>query len=148
MNADDRGFSRSGDRFEVAALRFGSVTEPILGAFYDVYNELGFGFLESVYQQALGLALAARGVSYRREVGLSVYYREQRVGTFRADFLVRGVVIVEIKAVRAFDAAHRAQLLNYLRATDTEVGLLLNFGPPAEFARMIFDRSRKIRGNR
>ncbi len=119
------------------------VTGRVIGAFYTVYNELGYGFLESVYEEALAIALEDEGLKAARQVGVPVWYRGQQVGDFRADVVVENSVILELKAVRALDPSHESQLLNYLRATTIEVGLLLNFGPRPEFKRLAFDNSRK-----
>lgn len=121
------------------------LTYKIIGVFYDVYNELGHGFLESVYQKCLGLALQAEGLDARWPIAIPVWFRGQQVGQFEGDMLVERSVLLELKAVRALDGSHQAQLLNYLRATDVEVGLLLNFGVKPEFKRLLFDNSRKPR---
>ena len=125
------------------ALVHEGLTGQILSAFYLDYNELGYGFLESVYESALTIVIERTGIRVRRQAGLLVWFQRQRVGRFRADLLVEDRVIVELKAARALESSHVAQLLNALRATDIEVGLLLNFGPRAEFKRMAFDNSRK-----
>ena len=127
-----------------SGLKQGEFTEKILGAFYEVYNELGCGFLEAVYENALSIALTAAGVKIERQVPVPVWFRKTQVGDYRADIVVERVVIVEIKAARALDGTHEAQLLNYLRATSIEIGLLLNFGPQAQFKRLVFDNSRKL----
>lgn len=132
MNTDTRG------------LKHGELTEKILGAFYEVYNELGCGFLEAVYENALLIALTGARVKIERQVPVPVWFRKTQVGDYRADIVVERVVIVEIKAARALDGTHEAQLLNYLRATSIEIGLLLNFGPKAQFKRLVFDNSRKL----
>jgi GxxExxY protein len=119
------------------------ITETIIGVFYDVYNELGHGFLESVYEESMSIALREAGHHVMQQAPISVYFRGQVVGDFRADLLVNDEVIVELKAARAIESAHEAQLMNYLRATRIEVGLLMNFGPKAEFKRFIFDNDRK-----
>ena len=90
------------------------------------------------------LALNAGGISVRRKIEVPVWFRSSRVGDFEADMLVEGCVLLELKAVRCLDSSHEAQLLNYLRATDIEVGLLLNFGLKPEFKRLIFDNPRKL----
>ena len=131
MNADKRG------------LKHRTLTEKIIGVFFDVYNELGHGFLESVYEKSLALVLAESGISVCCQIEIPVWFRGQKVGNFTADMLVENAVLLELKAVRALDSIHEAQLLNYLRATDIEVGLLLNFGLKPEFKRMAFDNSRK-----
>jgi len=124
-------------------LKHSELTDKIIGIFYEVYNELGFGFLESVYENSLFIALRAKGFKVEQQVSIPVWFRGQRVGDFVTDLLVEDKVILELKAVRAFDESHNAQLLNYLRATEIEVGLLLNFGQSAEFKRLAFDNNRK-----
>jgi len=124
-------------------LKHRELTEKIIGVFYDVYNELGHGFLETIYEQALAIALAQAGMKVERQVGVSVWFRTQQVGDFRADMRVDGKVLLEIKAARAIDQAHEKQLLNYLRATDIEVGLLLNFGVKPQFRRLVYENERK-----
>ncbi len=121
------------------------LTYKIIGVFYDVYNDLGHGFLESVYQKSLGLALQAAGLEICWPVAIPVWFRGHEVGYFEGDMLVEKSVLLELKAVRALDGSHQAQLLNYLRATDIEVGLLLNFGVKPEFKRLLLDNSRKTR---
>ena len=118
-------------------------TEQIIGVFYEVYNELGHGFLESVYEQALAIAFAEHQVFFQRQIGIPVWFRGRQIGDFRADLLVENKVIVELKAGRAIETAWEKQLLNYLRATEIEVGLLLNFGPVPQFRRLVFDNERK-----
>jgi GxxExxY protein len=108
-----------------------------------VYNELGHGFLESVYHRALVLALNAKGLQVCSRVSIPVWFRGERVGYFEADLLVENCVLLELKAPRLLDSSHRAQLMNYLRATEIEVGLLLNFGEKPEFKRLIFDNLKK-----
>jgi GxxExxY protein len=120
------------------------LTEKILGVYYDVYNEIGHGFLESVYNNCMFLALTKTGMSVRREVPVPVYFRGQDVGQFKADLVVEGSVLIELKAVQNLDRTHEAQVMNYLRATELEVGLLLNFGSPKpQFRRIVFENSNK-----
>jgi GxxExxY protein len=119
------------------------LTEKIIGTFYEVYNELGHGFIESVYEKSLAIALREKGIEVFQQVAIPVWFRGTQVGDFDADLLVERSVIVELKSARAIDSAHLAQLLNYLKATEIEVGLLLNFGPKPEFKRLIFDNPRK-----
>ena len=127
--------------------KHGEITQKVIGVFFDVFNELGHGFLESVYEKSLELALNAIGIDVRRKI-VPVSFRRSQVGDFEADMLVEGCVLLELKAVRRLDSSHEAQLLNYLRATEIEVGLLLNFGLKPEFKRLIFDNARKsIREN-
>ena len=120
------------------------LTGPILSTFYEVYNELGTGFLESVYKRAMIIALTQRGLFCQQEVAISVSFRGEILGEFLADIVVERKVILELKAARALDTAHEAQLLNYLRATDKEVGLLINFGPKPSFKRFVFANERKL----
>ena len=124
-------------------LKHGLITDQILRVFYDVYNELGHGFLESVYHRSLVLALKEKGLNVRSRVAIPVWFRGQQVGQFEADVLVENCVLLELKAARMLDSSHRAQLMNYLRATEIEVGLLLNFGERPEFKRVIFDNLKK-----
>ena len=125
-------------------LKYSEITDKILHAFYKVvYPQLGYGFLEKVYENALVIALTAMGLKVQQQVKIAVYFQEQVVGEYFADLLVEDVVIVELKAVSRLLAEHEAQLLNYLRATPYEVGLLLNFGPKPQFTRKAFDNSRK-----
>ena len=124
-------------------LKHGLITDQILRVFYEVYNELGHRFLESVYHRSLLLALESVGLNVCSKVPIPVWFRGTRVGRFEADILVEKCVLLELKAVRTLDSSHRAQLLNYLRATEIEVGLLLNFGEKPEFKRVIFDNLKK-----
>jgi len=129
-------------------LKHSELTEKIIGVFYDVCNELGHGFLESTYAEALVVALEESGLSASREVPVPVWFRGRKVGQYYADLIVDGVVLLELKAARALDSAHEAQLLHYLRATEVEVGLLLNFGLRPQFRRLVYDNERKkIREN-
>jgi GxxExxY protein len=130
------------------ALKHSDLTEKVIGVFYDVYNELGHGFLESTYAQAMVVALEESGLSSMREVPVPVWFRGRKVGQYYADLIVEGVVLLDLKAARTLESAHEAQLLHYLRATEIEVGLLLNFGLRPQFRRLLFDNERKrIRGN-
>jgi GxxExxY protein len=126
-----------------APLKHGEITEKVIGVFFDVYNELGPGFLESVYHNAMVIALRQAGLQVESEVAVPVLFRGENVGDYRADLLVEGKVIVELKAIRVLESAHEAQLHHYLRATDVEVGLLLNFGARPQFRRLAFDNSGK-----
>ncbi|MCU1266015.1 MAG: hypothetical protein JWM21_2333 [Acidobacteria bacterium] len=128
--------------------KHGEITKVVIAVFYEVYNELGYGFLESVYEKSLQIALTSAGLRALQQIEIPVSFRGQRVGDFTADLLIEDCVLLELKAAKAFDPAHVAQLLNYLRATEIEVGLLLNFGLKPEFKRLIFDNPRKaLRGN-
>lgn len=124
------------------------LTDKIIGVFYDVYNELGFGFLESVYRNALRLALLEKGLVVEQEVPVSVYFRGKNVGDFRADLVVNGVILLELKTAEAIVAAHESQVINYLRSTSLELGLILNFGPKPQVRRLLLDNVRKHRFGR
>ena len=126
-----------------ADLKYFELTQQIIGVYYDVYNELGSGFLESVYQKSLALALESAGLNVCSRIDIPVWFRGHQVGQFEADLLVEKCVLLELKATRALGSAHQAQLMNYLRATEVEVGLLLNFGPKPEFKRVAYDNNRK-----
>ena len=119
------------------------ITEPILGAFFEVHSELGAGFLESVYESAMIVALRKRGLNVERQTAVTVYFSGEEVGKFYADLVVEQRVMVELKACDGLDASHEAQLLNYLRATPLEVGLLLLFGTKAAFRRRVMSNDRK-----
>ena len=119
------------------------VTRAIIQALYKVYNTLGYGFLEKVYENALAYELARQGLEVRQQWPIKVYYDGHLMGEYFADLLVGSRVIVELKAVENLCPEHEAQLLNYLKATEIEVGLLLNFGPKPDFRRKIFTNDRK-----
>ncbi|MBM4461583.1 MAG: GxxExxY protein [Chloroflexi bacterium] len=125
-------------------LKHADVTDKILHAFYKkVYPKLGYGFLEKVYENAMALELRRMGLKVEQQAGIEVYYDGVIVGEYFADLLVEGVVIVELKAIQRLTATDEAQLLNYLRATPYEVGLLLNFGPRPDFCRKAYDNTNK-----
>ena len=113
------------------------ITRIIIGSYYKVYNTLGYGFLEQVYENAMLYELSLNGLATKSRFPITVYYETVAVGKYYADILVEDKVIVELKAQSALNAAHEAQLLNYLRATNLEVGILLNFGKTAKYKRMI-----------
>ncbi|HZS26143.1 MAG TPA: GxxExxY protein [Candidatus Angelobacter sp.] len=115
----------------------------IVGIFYSVYNELGYGFLEAVYEEALSIGLAEAGLSARQQVSTPIWFHGRTIGEYKADIVVNNLVLLELKAAKALDASHEAQILNYLRATNIEVGLLLNFGPKPHFKRFVFENNRK-----
>ena len=127
-----------------SGLKHRDLTKKIIGIFYEVYNELGHGFLESVYETAFEMALVSSGVPVLRQIEVPVWFRGKKIGDFTADMLVDKRVLLELKAGQALSKAHEAQLLNYLRATRIEVGILFNFGMKPEFKRMAFDNSRKM----
>jgi GxxExxY protein len=119
------------------------LTQKIIGVFYDVYNELGCGFLESVYCEAMRLALGQAGLKVQTEMPIPVWFRGELVGVFRADLVVNDVVLIELKACEALVREHESQTLHYLRATEIEVALLMNFGPMPRFKRLVMDNELK-----
>jgi GxxExxY protein len=118
-------------------------TSQIIAGFYAVYNELGYGFLEKVYENALCIELQKAGLKVQQQMPVEVCYEDHLVGAYFADLLVEDRVIVEVKAAAEIVKGHEAQLQSYLRATRLEVGLLLNFGPEPKFKRKIFTNTRK-----
>lgn len=120
------------------------ITDKVLHAFFKrVYGTLGYGFLEKVYENAMAIALRKAGLKVEQQAKIDVYFEGEIVGEYFADLLVENAVIVELKAARDISEENEAQLLNYLRATPYEVGLLLNFGSKADFRRKAFDNERK-----
>jgi GxxExxY protein len=115
------------------------LTAKIIDCAYKVHRELGFGFLESIYQNALVIELTKAGLQSEREKRIQVYYGGKVVGDFIADILVEGKVILELKSVSQVHPAHEAQLINYLKATGMNVGLLINFGEKVEIKRKVLD---------
>lgn len=120
-----------------------ALTDRVLGVFYDVYNELGSGFIESVYENAMALALRDARLDAIQQAALAVRFRGTIVGEFRADILVAGRLVLELKAVVQLNAAHEVQLVNYLKASRHRVGLLLNFGPSPQFKRRVYEQLMK-----
>ena len=131
INADERRY------------KYSELTEQIIGIFYEAYNELGFGFLEKVYEEAMVVALREHGIAVQQQVSIPVWFHGQTIGSYDADLVANGVVLLELKACGALDSSHEAQLLHYLRSTEIEVGLLLNFGPRPQVKRLAFDNERK-----
>jgi len=131
MNADIQDFKHT------------ELTEKIINIFYRVYNKLGYGFLEKVYENAMMIELKKEGILAIAQAPIRVLYDNEIIGEYYADILVDDKVIVEIKAARQLAEEHEAQLLNYLKATDIEVGLLLNFGFKPEIKRKAFNNLRK-----
>ena len=127
----------------MTSLKHREITEIVLKVFYKVYNELGYGFLEKVYENAMAIELTDLGQTVGQQVPIDVIYKKCYVGRYEADLVVNDLVIVELKAAEELVEKHEAQLLNYLKATRFEVGLLLNFGPKPSFKRKAFDNSRK-----
>lgn len=137
MNAEEQ------DRRGLHDFKYRELTEKIIKIFYRVYNKLGYGFLEKVYEKAMLIELKKEGIPTVAQVPITVSYDNEIVGEYSCDILVDSKVIVEIKASKNLVEDNEAQLLNYLRATDKEVGLLLNFGPETEIRRKAFDNVRK-----
>ena len=125
------------------ALEHQATTKKIIKAFYAVYNTLGYGFAEKVYQNAMLVELRRQQTGGVKEHPINVYYRNELVGEFRADLLVENAVVVELKARKELEDGHEAQLLNYLRSSTYEVGLLMNFGPKPEVMRRLYTNDRK-----
>ncbi|MEI6333275.1 MAG: GxxExxY protein [Methylococcaceae bacterium] len=119
------------------------ITDKLIKAFYKVYNELGFGFLEKVYQNALFLELITMGFYCEKQKQIKVFYNGQIIGEYFADLIVNNCVIIELKASETLVKEHELQLINYLKATDIEVGLLFNFGKKPQFKRKLFTNDRK-----
>ena len=119
------------------------LTDKIIKAFYVVYNKLGYGFLERVYEKAMIIELRKLGLFADNQVCINVYYEGENIGDYYADLIVEGLVIVELKACDGVMEEHEAQLLNYLKATDLEVGLLLNFGKSPQVKRKVFSNKYK-----
>ncbi len=120
-----------------------NLTEKIIKIFYKAYNNLGYGFLEKVYENAMMIEFKRIGIPVVSQSAIKVVSESEVVGEYFADILVDNKVIVEIKAAKSLAVENEAQLLNYLKATDIEVGLLLNFGPKPDFKRKVFDNIRK-----
>ena len=131
MNADNQNFKHK------------KLTEKIIKVFYRVYNKLGYGFLEKVYEKAMMIELRKENIPAAAQSPIKVRYEDEIIGEYFADILVENKIILEIKAAKNLLEDNEAQLLNYLKATEIEVGLLLNFGPKPEVRRRAFDNSRK-----
>ena len=123
------------------------ITDKIIKCFYEVYNILGYGFLEKVYESSLYNELISCGLSCERQNKIDVFYKEKLVGEYYADIIAEEKVIIELKAAEAISEEHEFQLINYLKATNIEVGLLLNFGKKPEIRRKIFTNNRKLNSN-
>jgi GxxExxY protein len=129
---------------EKSKLLYAEVTEKIIGVYYEVYNEIGRGFLETVYRNAMQIALTEAGLLVQREFPIPVWFRGQEIGQFRADLLIANCVLLELKAVSALDRSHEARILHYLRATEIEIGRLFNFGGlRPQFRRLVFEHTNK-----
>jgi GxxExxY protein len=123
------------------------ITSDIINAFYKVYNALGYGFLEKVYENALAQELANRGHSVKQQYPIQVYYEDKVVGDYFADIIIDDKIILELKTSETIAKEHEAQLINYLKATGMEIGLLLNFGKTPQFRRKIHSNTRVIPKN-
>ena len=121
------------------------LTDVIIKTFYEVYNELGYGFLERVYQNSLYLELKSKGLKVEAQKKIEVYYKGIEVGQYYADLIVEDLIILELKAADCIVKEFENQIFNYLKGTNCEVGLLLNFGTKPEFKRKIFENNRKLR---
>jgi GxxExxY protein len=126
-------------------IKHADITEEIIEAFYAVYNELGYGFLESVYENAMVIVLRQVGLRVEQQVAIPVFFRGQIVGDYRCDLLVEGKVLIELKAVKEIAPEHVSQTLNYLKATEIEVAMILNFVEKPVCKRLLFDNARKNR---
>lgn len=123
--------------------KYQNLTRLIIKGNYEVYNELGSGFLESVYENALLLVLTDYGLTVQEQYPIDVYLKDRKVGEFKADLIIEDKILVELKAVSMLLPVHKAQLINYLKATKIEIGLLMNFGDEPEFKRYIFNKNNQ-----
>jgi GxxExxY protein len=129
--------------FEEEPYFYKDLTSTIIRCFYVVYNKLGYGFLEKVYENALKIELESKGLLVEKQKSIAVYYKEHLVGEYFADLIVENKVILELKAAETLCEEHEYQLINYLKATEIEVGLLLNFGKKPQISRKIFTNNLK-----
>ena len=136
--SEKRRYSR--DNFDG---KHNALTKEIIGVFYAVHNELGYGFSEKIYENAMVIRLQEIGLSVKQQFPITVYFANRIVGEYLADLIDSDLILLELKAARRIIPDHEAQLLNYLKATEYEVGYVLNFGPKAEFTRKVFDNDRK-----
>ena len=123
--------------------KYSDITEKIIKAYFNVYNKLGYGFLEKVYENSMMIELSKLELFCKNQVPIKVYYENKTVGDYYADIIVNDVVIIELKAAESLCEEHEIQLVNYLKATDIEVGMLLNFGKKAEFRRKVLTTEYK-----
>jgi GxxExxY protein len=123
------------------------ITKQIIKAYYNVYNTLGYGFLEKVYENAMIIELKKAGLKFEKQKSIEVYYDAENIGLYYADIIVENKVIIELKAAEAIAQEHEIQLVNYLKATDIEVGLLLNFGKEVEYKRKVLSNEFKKHKN-
>ncbi|MCE5251376.1 GxxExxY protein [bacterium] len=120
-----------------------TLTDQVIRAFYKVYNTLEYGFLEKVYENALIIELRKDGLEVVQQMPIKVYYENQVIGEYFADLCVENKIIIELKSSESLSKAHEAQLINYLKATQIEVGILLNFGKKPEFSRKVYSNKRR-----
>lgn len=123
------------------------ITEKIIKSFYKVYNTLGYGFLEKVYENAMSIELRKMGLELMCQFPITVFYESEIVGAYYADIIVNDLVVIELKASNALLEEHECQLINYLKATEIELGLLMNFGKEAEYKRKVFMNKYKKQKN-
>jgi GxxExxY protein len=119
------------------------LSDKIIKVFYDIHNELGYGLCEKIYQKAFGIVLRQIGLKVDEQVPIKVYFRGQEIGEYFADMVINDVILLELKTVAHIIEEHEAQLLNYLKSTEIEVGYVMNFGKSAEFKRKVLDNDRK-----
>lgn len=124
-------------------LLYKDLTDRIIKCFYEVYNQLGYGFLEKVYHRAMLIELKSKDLSVEDQPSIKVFYKDEEVGDYYADIIVDNKIILELKAAEQLIEEHECQLINYLKATEIEVGLLLNFGKKSEIRRKIFTNDLK-----
>ncbi len=117
------------------------LSDKIIKCFYDTYNELGRGFLENIYENALSIVFQENGLIHQKQKDIDVFFHKKKIGYYRADIIVEDKIILELKAVAKIKPEHQAQLINYLKATGIKIGYILNFGDKPEFRRFIFDSS-------
>lgn len=123
--------------------KYSELTDKIIRAYYNVYNKLGYGFLEKVYENAMMLELSKFGLECKNQYPIKVYYDNKQIGDYYADIIVNGLIIIELKAAESLCEEHECQLINYLKATDLEVGILFNFGKEPQFKRKVFTNEFK-----
>lgn len=124
-------------------LLYRELCQSVIGVFYQVFNELGSGFLEAAYRKAMHIALEQSAIACRREVPTSVIFRGHVVGDYRIDLVVNDLIVIECKAVEKIAPVHIAQLINYLRATNYQIGFVFNFGPTPTFKRVVLESRRR-----
>ncbi|MBL0048724.1 MAG: GxxExxY protein [Bacteroidetes bacterium] len=127
--------------------KYSEISDLIIKCYFNVYNKLGYGFLEKVYENALFFEIRKLGLSCFSQYPIAVYYEENKIGQYYADLIVDDTVIIEVKAAEGLSQEHENQLVNYLKATEIEVGMLLNFGKKPEFRRKVFSSEYKALKN-